>query len=195
MRLFVLTIAITLHEFGHAITAVWCGDPTPKEEGRVTLDPLAHLDPIGSIAIVLVGFGWGRPVMVNPSNFRKPRRDDILVSSAGPAMNFLLAILAGLFLRFARDSGIQVHEFAIQFAVTSFYINILLAVFNLIPVGPLDGAHVVRNLLPLQKAYMFSRFNQQWGWMLLFIVLISPASGYVLNPVYRLMSAIVIGSG
>ena len=148
---------VTLHEFAHAWTAVRCGDDTPKKQGRLTIDPLAHIDPLGTIvlplALVLFGaasghvmvFGWGKPVQVNLNNFRVRRRDDILVSAAGPAMNLLLAVVMLGIMRLGVLAGFEIFENDAWFRLTQ--LTMFLCFFNLLPIPPLDGAHILRNLM------------------------------------------------
>jgi Zn-dependent protease len=156
MVLFSFVIAITLHEFGHAFVADLLGDDTPRSQGRISLNPIDHLDPIGTLVIVISAFtgalfGWGKPVMVNRNNFKHPRIADSLVTFAGPLMNILLACLSALLLRMNAfhapfDSPIN------NLLDVSTRLNIMLFLFNLIPVPPLDGSHILSNSLPAELA-------------------------------------------
>lgn len=188
---FLIIIAITLHEWGHAVMAQACGDPTPKMDGRVTLNPIVHLDPIGTIGIFLFGFGWGRPVMVQPANFRNRRWDDVKVSAAGPAMNLFQAIVFAIALRTMLQLDIDA-PVAERILGTGLAINIMLMVFNLIPVGPLDGATIVKGFLPLQAAYDFHRFNQQWGLLLMIGLLFTGAARWFIEPVQHVFRSYIL---
>jgi len=139
-----LLIAISVHEFMHAWTANYLGDPTAKYARRVTLNPLAHLDPIGTLMIFLVGFGWGKPVPINPNNFQNPRLGSALTSLAGPMSNLLLAIALALLLKIPMVSGTL---FA-QFLMITIQLNLVLMLFNLIPIPPLDGSKVLALFFP-----------------------------------------------
>ena len=179
---------VALHEYAHAWTAVRCGDDTPRLQGRLTLDPIAHIDLLGTIilplALVLIGaasgqilvFGWGKPVQVNLDNFRKRQRDDILVSAAGPAMNLLLAVVMLAGMRLGTLAGFRVFESEPFFRLTN--LTLFLCFFNLLPIPPLDGAHILRNLLNISdEAYaQISRYS-----FLLFVIVMrsSVISGFV----------------
>lgn len=136
-----LIIAITIHEFAHAYMSDRLGDPTARSQGRLSLNPLVHLDPIGTLMLLIARFGWGKPVPVDPYNLRHPKRDYALISIAGPASNIILAIIVTLLLKILPTS------FAF-FAIPLIYINILLAIFNLLPFHPLDGSHIFPDLFP-----------------------------------------------
>lgn len=135
-----ILLALAVHEAAHALVAFRLGDDTAKLAGRLTLNPLAHLDPIGTLMFLLVGFGWGKPVPVNPNNFRNPAVDDFKVALAGPISNLLLAILFGLSLRLFHNSLDQWATNALSLAV---FLNLALMLFNVIPIPPLDGSKVL----------------------------------------------------
>ena len=165
-----LLIAITGHEFAHAWVAFRNGDPTAAQRGRLSLNPLAHLDPLGTLAIFLIGFGWGRPVPVNRSLLRHPRAD-LWVAAAGPLSNLLMAASVGLLMRvpaiWSAIETIGLSPAAGVFVPVFVQMNIMLAVFNFLPIGPLDGSHVVENLLPIGASLQFQRFNAGYGNLLL----------------------------
>lgn len=131
-----LLLAITVHEFSHAWVASYLGDSTPKNAGRVTLNPLAHLDPLGTIMLLLVRFGWGKPVPINPNNFKNPRLGSALTAVAGPTSNFLLASLLALVYKLTSVSGTTFGTFILL----AIYMNLVLMIFNLLPIPPLDGS-------------------------------------------------------
>ncbi len=172
-----ITIALTVHEFAHAKRADMAGDPTPRMNGRVSLNPLDHYDPIGTTMILLFGMGWGRPVPVNPMLFRKPRRDGIMVALWGALANFITAAIFAIPLR-AGFAG----EYVLPLMIIVM-LNLLLGCFNLLPFGPLDGQSVVSGLLPADKARRFDEFSARWGMMLLLAVII----------IYPLRQALVWG--
>lgn len=178
-------VCISVHECAHAWTAERLGDPTPRAQGRVTLNPAAHLDPLGTI-LLLSGvifhapvIGWGKPVMINPNNFRHVRRDMMLTAAAGPFSNLLMAILFSMILRF----GPHFPGFIPLLLVSTISLNLGLMFFNLIPVHPLDGGKIVSFFLPSEQAIRFDRFMYQWGFIGLFvIVFLAPkVLGYVIG--------------
>lgn len=174
-----ILFGFTIHEFAHAWTAWKLGDDTAAEQGRLTLNPLAHLDPMGTLLIVFAGFGWARPVPVNPVYFRKPRRDDLLVTAAGPVSNLLVALVLGLVLQVVPISGAD--SLGNSFGLVLYhaiYFNLLLCFFNLIPIFPLDGARIVRNLLPLNQAYAWSRLEPIGPMLLLAVIVLGQYAGW-----------------
>ena len=156
-----LIIAISLHEFGHALAADVQGDHGPRQAGRLTLNPLRHLDPVGSLFLVLAGFGWGKPVQFSPRALRSRRAGAAIVAIAGPAMNVLLALL-GAFLATKTTPGTVSYLFALEMV----HINVLLAIFNLIPIPPLDGSRLLTIFLPPAKQQIIF-FLDKWGFLLL----------------------------
>jgi len=154
----ILIFSLCFHEFSHGYIAYKLGDHTAARNGRLTLNPLAHLDPIGSLMILFVGFGWAKPVPVNPVNFSNPRLDMMKVAFAGPASNLLLAFTGGLLMRLVNIVGLLQSEMFIQTLYFFIFINISLAVFNMIPVAPLDGSQIFGN--------MISKNNPELAWKL-----------------------------
>ncbi|MDD4026678.1 MAG: site-2 protease family protein [Candidatus Shapirobacteria bacterium] len=164
-----LIIAITIHEFSHALTADRLGDPTPRSQGRLTLNPLRHLDLVGTIMIFLVHFGWGKPVQIDPYNLKNPKRDELLISLAGPASNLILAALLSLIIRF-----VPLNDLSGFLIYTIIQLNVLLAIFNLIPIPPLDGSKIFLNLLPNNISTKWQEAFNQYGFILLIIFLFLP---------------------
>jgi Zn-dependent protease len=173
MTLFALLIAIPVHEFAHALSAVNNGDDGPRRDGRLTIFPWDHFDPIGAIFCVLstltgFGLGWGKPVLVNPGYLRNPKWDMCKIAAWGPFSNLLLAIGFALPLRFGLADGNPMLFMLLYICVV---VNLSLMLFNLIPVGPLDGAKILVAFLPDRQAYDFSRFMSQYGMLLLFLLI------------------------
>jgi len=166
-----ITVAISIHEYSHAWSADRLGDPTAKNQGRLTLNPLAHLDPIGTLFLFLAGFGWGKPVPINPNNFYNKKWDRLWVSLSGPASNLLMALVLAipyrLFILANWDLAILNSSFIGTILNVMVEINIILAVFNLLPIPPLDGAEIISIILPRSLQPLF----QQFGPILLFTML------------------------
>ena len=181
-NLMALLIAIDIHEFSHALAAERLGDPTPRLQGRLTLNPIAHLDPVGTILLVLVHFGWGKPVQFDPFNLRNPRRDSALISIAGPASNILLAGVLSLCIRF-----LPMTIFSI-FLEQVMMMNIVLGIFNLVPIHPLDGFKIVEGVLPQQQAKEWHEL-ERYG-MIFLILLLLPIFGGT-APIERIISPII----
>ena len=180
-----LVISITIHEFAHAWFADRLGDPTPRSQGRVTLNPLAHLDPIGTIMILLVGFGWGKPVMFDPYNLKNVRQDVLLIALAGPVSNIILAFLFTLLLPILPFSPL-----VWQVVIT---INLALAAFNLLPIHPLDGGKIMSGLLPPRTAVEFDNIMNRYGLLILLAMLFFPIGNQ--RPVDLLVRPVMNGLG
>lgn len=189
--LLALIVAITIHEYAHAFTADKLGDPTPKLMGRLTLNPLAHLDPLGTIMILIVRFGWGKPVQFDPFNLKNPRRDAALISLSGPTSNLILALILSLIIRL-----IFIPYFLIQILLPIIFLNILLAVFNLIPIHPLDGFKIVEGFLSEEQARQWHSL-ERYG-LIFLLLLIFPIHGNsllfnILGPVVNFLLTLFLG--
>jgi Zn-dependent protease len=182
-------LALTLHEVAHGLAALWMGDSTAKDAGRLTLNPLKHLDLVGTIAIFIVRIGWAKPVPVNPSRFKNPAKGMLLVSAAGPAMNFLLAVafaalLGALALLPVPAEGTVQHQAMgplVNMVAMGVIINLALGFFNLLPVPPLDGANILAGLLPPSAGAAFMRMGR-WGFLLVIVLAFTGVLGKVLWP-------------
>ncbi len=179
-----ILIAIVFHEFAHGIVSDKLGDPTPRSTGRLSLSPLPHIDIIGFILMLLVGFGWAKPVQINPSYYKKPRRDEILVSIAGPLMNIIIAFIFLGFIKalfvFGMNLGNNIFEILFYMFFYAMSINIMLFLFNLIPIYPLDGSHVLSNIIGYRN-YNIVNFLNRYGMIILIILIISPLSYYIIG--------------
>lgn len=192
-----IILGLSIHEFGHAITAYKLGDNTPYNQGRVTMSPGAHIDPVGFVSLLFIGFGWGVPVQINPRNFKKPRRDELIVSFAGVAMNLITAIVFAiivkviymaapefLFLNEMGDIVLTVLLYVIQ-------INIILMVFNLLPIPPLDGFNIVTEIFKLRRYDWWYRIYNNGFFILLFFILFD-VTDMILSPaVYGIYGTII----
>ena len=202
-RLLILMFAFPVHEFAHAWVADRFGDPLPRQNGRLTLDPTVHLDVIGSILLLFSGMGWARPVSISPSILRRRTQSAVMwVSLAGPASNLLLAIIStGLFrlswlleLIGPLDSAaiILIKQIIIQFI----YTNLVLMVFNLIPLTPLDGEKILEYFLPAELAIKFEQINQYGPIILMALVFIGPRFGIdIISPIVPPLASLLLGTG
>ena len=192
-------VAITFHEFAHALAADKLGDDTPRREGRLSLNPFAHLDPVGSIMLLFAGFGWGKPVEVNPRNFNRDMSMDkanAIVSIAGPLMNFILAIvLAFIYGALSKFLNVQIStsqtwKIIMTIIAYAISINVGLGVFNLIPLPPLDGAKVIKPILPYNAKIWFE--NHEDIFYIVFVVLwITGIAGDIISPVIRVVYQLI----
>ena len=168
----VILFSLTIHEYAHALVAYRLGDDTAKRQGRLSLNPLVHLDVLGTLLLFIVHFGWAKPVPVDPRNFRNPKKDMLMVALAGPVSNILTAVAAAVILKaifenFAAIPPGSGADVAVRMLVWFMYIGIVLAVFNMIPVPPLDGSRVLYGLLPDSLAYRYAKF-ETYGIFILF---------------------------
>jgi Zn-dependent protease len=196
-----LVITITIHECAHAVAADKLGDPTPRLQGRITLNPMAHLDLVGTLMLVLANFGWGKPVQFDPYNLQNPRKDAMIISLAGPLSNFILASLLSILLKlFIFFNILNIHTIGINlflmFMVELIYYNILLGIFNLIPIHPLDGFKIVGGLLPERRAREWYEL-ERYGFIFLLLLIIpigsAPMVTYIIAPIRDFISGILLG--
>lgn len=184
-----VVVATTCHEFAHAFVADRLGDPTARHLGRLSLNPLVHADVLGTLCFVLFGFGWAKPVPVNPLNFANPRQGMLQVAIAGPLANITVAAIVGVI---ARAAGASLGSVALELLAFVAWINVILAVFNMIPVPPLDGSRVVEAALPMKQAYAYARLRP-YGMLVLFLLLYTGIVGRVLLPAARWVYAYATG--
>lgn len=201
IRAIAVLLAISVHEMSHGYAAYFLGDKTAKSMGRLSLNPLRHLDPVGALCLLVFGFGWAKPVMINPAYFKKPKRDMALTALAGPLSNFILAFLSLAVFKLLTlapfmNSSFFAAEWIATFLSTFALLNIGLGVFNLIPIPPLDGSKVFLPLLP-PRLYMDIMRYEHLGWIVLIIALglgvLDPIIGTVGNWILHGMLFLVGG--
>lgn len=188
-----ILLAISFHELGHAFVAYRLGDPTPKYQGRLTLNPLAHLDPIGTLMLLIFRVGWARPVMINAEYFKNRKQGTLLVSLAGPMANLFLGWIFYNILQFSLNylpSG-SLGRSVFLFFIVNIQVNLGLAAFNLLPIPPLDGSHILASLLPPRLAYTFAKWAP-YGPLLLMLLLLTGRVSFIINPIYNVLSQILI---
>lgn len=191
-----ILFGLTIHEFSHGYVAYRLGDPTAKLMGRLTVNPLRHLDPIGTLALFIFRFGWAKPVPINPAHFRHPTRDMALASLAGPAANLVTAALAGLLVRALML--FQTSGFLLSVGNYFVFFNLVLCFFNLIPIPPLDGSRLVYYFLPPNLAAGYARIERYGFMILLGVVVVGRLAGVsliwlYLYPLVRFSSYLVAG--
>ena len=181
-----IVVGLTFHEAAHGFASYWLGDPTPKLQGRLSLNPLKHIDPIGFLALFFAGFGWGKPVEINPFYYKNRRRDELIVSLAGVITNFVIAIISCFAMKFTIDfmgsHGMSVISYSI-FMIFDYMmtINIVLMVFNLLPVPPLDGFGVITQIFNLKKYdWWYTVYSN--GFLILMVLIIFNVTDKILTP-------------
>ncbi|AOY77094.1 site-2 protease family protein [Clostridium formicaceticum] len=185
-----ILLALTIHEFSHAYSAYLLGDDTAKYYGRLTLNPLAHIDLVGFLMLIFFRFGWAKPVPINPKNFSDRRKGYFLVSIAGPLSNIVLAILSTFF--FALAIRLALSEFIHTMLYFSIFINLVLAVFNLFPIPPLDGSKILLSILPSSFEETYYRL-QKYTYILLFLLVYFRVINRVLFPIVQYLLNLLLG--
>lgn len=195
-----LLLALTLHEYAHGYVAYRLGDPTARDAGRLTLNPLSHLDPIGTIAFFFIKFGWAKPVPVNPYYFKNPRQDMLWVALAGPVTNLLLAVASALLLKAMIGTASVIPYTPMLSAilvplynmlVASVWINLVLCIFNFLPIPPLDGGRILTGLLPEDLARTYASF-ERYGFIVILLLAFSGVLGTVIFPVIRFANNLLL---
>lgn len=187
-RIPALLVALAFHEYAHAVVSDSLGDPTPRMMGRLTVNPMAHFDVMGTLLLVLCGFGWAKPVPINPRYYKNYKSGVIKVSLAGVGANFLIAFISALLVTILMTMG-WLDAYSYQFINWMIVYNIWFGIFNLIPLPPLDGSKVVSMLLPGDMAYRFDNFNERYSFMILMALVVTGMVGRILGPVYALVHA------
>lgn len=181
IRSVAVLVAIIPHEMAHGFAAYLCGDETAKNDGRLSLNPLHHLDPIGTICLIFFKFGWAKPVMINPNNFRDRKKGTFFVAIAGILTNFILAIISVIILK-----HMHLNEFMQELLLNIFWFNIILGVFNLIPIPPLDGSKILFSFLPLKYEYYLIKY-ERYGYIILLLLIMSSTLDKILVPMVNFM--------
>lgn len=189
-----ILIAIVFHELAHGLVAYWLGDNTAKDAGRLTLNPIKHIDPVGLLCMFIFRFGWAKPVPINPNNFKNRKRDTILVSVAGVITNFIIAIISLGVIRLLYISSNN-NSILYNIIIATFLFNIILGLFNLLPFPPLDGSKILASLLPTKYEYYFYKYEKYLYFVLILLLIsntldriIEPIINFSLNIVMRILS-------
>jgi len=195
-----LLFALTFHEFAHGYVAYRLGDPTAKNAGRLTLNPLKHLDPIGTIAFFFIKFGWAKPVPVNPTNFRNPRKDMLWVALAGPMTNLALALISAIITKTLWFLASSLPYSAIAEAIlvplnamliASVWINLVLCIFNFLPIPPLDGSRILTGLLPQDLAISYMKI-ERYGFIIILVLAFSGVLSKVILPIIGYANSLLL---
>ena len=191
-----IIIGLAFHEFAHAKVAYKLGDPTPKMQGRVTINPLAHIDPVGLAALLFVGFGWGVPVQINPSNFRHRKRDELMVALAGVTMNLIIAIVFAIIAKVLYmtagavflSSGVgSILWFMIMYVIQ---INLVLMIFNLIPCPPLDGFSIISEIFNIKHTEFYWTLYRYGNWILIALIIFG-ITGMIISPCVQFFMSVL----
>lgn len=195
-----ILLALTLHEFAHGYIAYRLGDPTAKAAGRLTLNPLSHLDPIGTIAFFLINIGWAKPVPVNGSYFKNPQKDMLLVALAGPLTNLLLAVASAVVFKFVDmlntliSSEILSQTILEPFSlmlVISVWINLILCIFNFLPIPPLDGSRILMGILPADMARTYASF-ERYGFIVILLLAFTGVLSKIILPIIHFAHSLLL---
>ena len=195
-----LLLALTLHEFAHGYVAYRLGDPTAKMAGRLTINPLAHLDPIGTIAFFFIKFGWAKPVPVNPAYFKNPAKDMLWVALAGPITNLGLAIISAIITKFVwaiapmLPNNALIHGIIVPLngmLIASVWINLVLCIFNFLPIPPLDGSRILYGLLPTHLARSYRKI-EPYGFVIILILAFSGMLSKVIMPLISTANSLLL---
>ncbi|PID43596.1 MAG: site-2 protease family protein [Proteobacteria bacterium] len=195
-----LLLALTFHEFAHGYVAYRLGDPTAYNQGRLSLNPLRHLDPIGTLVFIVAKFGWAKPVPVNPFYFKNPRKDMLWVALAGPAANLLLAVISAVLIKIIfivvtiMPTIQMVNAIVIPFYLmleASVWINLILCVFNFLPIPPLDGSRIIFGLLPEKMARIYASY-ERYGFIIVLLLAFSGTLWIVINPIINFAHSLLI---
>ena len=191
-----LLFSLTIHEFSHGYIAYRLGDPTAKRQGRLTLNPIKHLDPLGVLAFIIMKIGWAKPVPVDPRYFKNPLKDMLWVALAGPAANLMTAIASGLAAQLLAFLAPLLPQFILwplaQMIAASIWINIMLAVFNLLPIPPLDGSKILMGLLPVRHAIKFSKL-EPFGFIILLVLFYTGILPKIMTPIIVFAQNMIVG--
>jgi Zn-dependent protease len=192
LRIPAILLSLTIHEYCHGLVALWCKDTTARDAGRLSFNPLSHLDPFGALMLLFGPFGWAKPVPVNGRNFGHPRRDIVFVSAAGPVSNILLAFAVGFLMRGLNSAGLyaSLPSMLKMFFELMIFINLGLSFFNLLPIPPLDGSNIVFGLLPPSKAYNFMNAMRRVPMIFLVLMVVQwafkiPVINWILDPIWN----------
>jgi Zn-dependent protease len=200
----VFLFSLSIHECAHALAANWSGDPTGRYQGRITLNPMAHIDPIGTVILPLsmmifgggMMFGWAKPVPFNPLNLRNRKLGEILIAAAGPASNLVLMVICAVLMKIffysdivSRDAFGDVSGAIFTILQYGIVMNIVLAVFNMIPIPPLDGSHILRNVLPDTLADRYSQLSPLAGFVILILLVNIGVTGWLATPILNFVNA------
>lgn len=181
-----IVVAMSVHEYAHAQVATWLGDDTPTRYGRLTLNPLAHVSWLGFLMILLLQFGWAKPVIINPANFKNKKLGDVLVSVAGPIANLIVAFIAAITLVLTMYYNVELSDGMVRVLRSMLILNINFAIFNLLPIPPLDGAHIVSSFLSPSLQMKYWQW-QRFSFIILIILIYSPLLSMILIPMSNLI--------
>jgi Zn-dependent protease len=189
-------IGLAFHEFAHALAADKLGDPTPRQQGRLTIEPWPHIDIIGLLFLLLVGFGWAKPVQIDARNFKNPRRDDTIVALAGPLTNLFMVFLFSTIIFVLKNikalGTIEEISYLFWILYATVWINAILFILNLLPVPPLDGSHIIANLLPSKYAQKYLKL-QQFSIIILIVLMFTDTLKYIIIAPAKFIYAFGIG--